>query len=232
MRGREHIYVRQCSSESFCCYAILIVVLLQSATPSSQQGSQSTRPMDAATISESDALVRDLTHRAQVDFQSSNYSAARSKLRKALDISPRDPALWNYLGLTDEQLGDLDSAITDFSRALSFMPGYAPAYFNLGRLYQRGKQIDRALAMYRQGLLSAPDDLTANQNYALLLMTVGHFRDAISPLRKLSILDKTDSSIRATLIECYLKAALPDEASKEIQNFLREPEASVEDKLN
>jgi tetratricopeptide (TPR) repeat protein len=177
-------------------------------------------------------LVRDLTHRAQVDFQSSNYSAARSKLRKALEISPRDPALWNYLGLTDEQLGDLDSAITDFSRALSLMPGYAPTYFNLGRLYQRGKQTDRALAMYRQGLLSTPDDVTANQNYALLLMTVGHFREAISPLRKLSILDKSDSSIRATLIECYLKAALPDEASKEIQNFLREPEASVEDKLN
>src|SRR5215467_7391883 len=169
MRSREHIYIRQFSSESFCSHAILLMMLVQPAAPSSQRGSQSTRPRDVATR-DSDALVRDLTHRAQVDFQSSKYAAARSKLRKALEISPRDPALWNYLGLTDEQLGDLDSAITDFSKALSIMPGYAPTYFNLGRLYQRREQIDQALAMYRQGLLSAPDDLTGNQNYALLLM--------------------------------------------------------------
>src|SRR5262249_11107498 len=138
----------------FCCHAILIMMLVPSAAPSSQRGSQSTRPTEAATIRDSDALVRDLTHQAQVDFQSSKYAAARSKLRKALAISPRDPALWNYLGLTDEQLGDLDSATTDFSKALSLMPGYAPTCFNLGRLYQRRGQTDRALAMYRQGLRS------------------------------------------------------------------------------
>ncbi len=49
-------------------------------------------------------------------------------------------------------------------------PRHAPAYFNLGLLYGFSDQPGKALEMYRRGLKIDPNDLSANQNYAFLLM--------------------------------------------------------------
>ncbi len=172
-----------------------------------------------------------LTHAAQADFQQGRFQEAREKLRQALHIAPRDPALWTYLGLTEEQLGNIEAAITDFHRALSVLPRDAQSYFNLGRLYRRKGDRENSLEMYREGLKLVPDDLPANQNYALLLMEAGKFREAIAPLRKMRSLNDSDLSTRAALVECYLKANMPDDGKRELQEFLAAPTASPEEKL-
>ena len=92
-----------------------------------------------------------LAREARDSFQAGNYAQARAKLRQALKISPRNPALWSYLGMTDAQLSDLDSAIADFRQTLVLAPDDAQSYFNLGLLYGRKDDAAKAAEAYRHG---------------------------------------------------------------------------------
>jgi tetratricopeptide (TPR) repeat protein len=208
--------------------ATVLFALLIPTMAASQAG---TPTENATTATPSRQALSDLTHRAQKDFQNGRYRDAREKLRHALNVAPHDPALWTYMGLTDEQLNDLDSAIEDFQKALSIRPRDAQSHFNLGRVYRNQGNSSRSLEMYKQGLLLAPNDVAANQNYALLLMEAGKFREAIVPLQRLRKANGYDLSARATLIECYLKAGMPDEGRRDIQEFLHSADVHAEDKL-
>jgi protein O-GlcNAc transferase len=175
--------------------------------------------------------VIELTHHAQEDFQSRRYLGAREKLRRALALSPHDPRLWTYLGLTEEQLNEVDAAIADFRKVLLLLPRDEEAFLNLGRLYLSKGDRSRAMEMYRQGLALTPEDLPANQNYALLLMDAGKFSEAIAPLQRLRKLNDSNPSTRATLIECYLKAGMREEGEQEMREFLTLSTTAAEDKL-
>ena len=168
---------------------------------------------------------------AQEAFQMGRYSQAREKLRQALERDPRSPTLWSYLGLTDAQLNDLDAAIADFQKALSFAPDNAQTHFDLGLLYRRTGKSQKALEMYQRGLRLSPDDPAANQNYALLLMETGKFREAIAPLQKLRGLGTPSLSVRVALIESYLKGGMSDDGEREIQSFLQVPKVTTDDQL-
>lgn len=167
-----------------------------------------------------DNILSNLTHEAQKNFQQGRFRAARENLEQALKLAPRDPDLWTYLGLTDEQLNNFDAAIGDFRKVLSILPGDKQARFSLGRLYGRKGGMVHALEMYEQGLKIDSGDLPANQNYALLLMQAGKNREAIVPLRRVLAQNNADLPTRAALIECYLRAGMQDEGKQEIQGFL------------
>jgi tetratricopeptide (TPR) repeat protein len=85
--------------------------------------------------------------------------------------------------------------------------------------------------MYRIGLGLKPEDATANQNYALLLMQAGHYDRALVPLRKLLSLEPNALSVRVSLIECSLKAGNREESQRELRAFLDLPQATVPDRI-
>jgi tetratricopeptide (TPR) repeat protein len=174
----------------------------------------------AVLLSQNAPSAEVLVHYAQQDFQSGNYSEAREKLRRALRTSPRDPALWNYLGLTEAHLNQTDSAIRDFEKVLSLSPANAQAYFNLGLLYAKKGLFEKASEMYRRGLALDADDPAGNQNYALLLMQAGKFRDAVGHLQKLRALQGDALSVRVALIESYMKSGMQSEGEREVREFL------------
>src|SRR5260370_38705297 len=124
----------------------------------------------ALLLSQNAPSAEVLARQAQQDFQSGNYSEARDKLRRALRTSPRDPALWNYLGLTEAQLNQTDSAIHDFEKVLSLSPSKAQVYFSLGLLYAKKGLFEKALEMYRRGFAPGSDDPGDHQNYPFPLM--------------------------------------------------------------
>jgi tetratricopeptide (TPR) repeat protein len=172
-----------------------------------------------------------LARGARDDFQAGRYAEAREKLRQALKIAPRNPALWSYLGMIDAQLNDLDSAVADFRKTLALAPDDAQSYFNLGLLYGRKGDPDKATDAYQHGLKLEPGNATANQNYALLLMSRMQFRQALEPLKLLRGKDAQNLPVRAALIECYLKCGMKDEAATEIQAYMELPKLPVTDQL-
>ncbi|MFN7996856.1 MAG: tetratricopeptide repeat protein [Bryobacteraceae bacterium] len=172
-----------------------------------------------------------LARGAHEDFQAGRFAQAREKLRNAVKASPRNPALWSLLGMTDAQLEDVDSAIADFQKTLSLAPDDAQSYFNLGLLYGKKRDIGKATEAYQKGLRREPENTAANQNYALLLIAQERFREALEPLRLLRGKDARNFPVRVTLIECYLKAHLVDEAAGEIQSYLEIPDVPVNEQL-
>ncbi|PYU98519.1 MAG: hypothetical protein DMG26_18485, partial [Acidobacteria bacterium] len=75
------------------------------------------------------------------------------------------------------------------------------------------------------------DDAAANQNYALMLMEAGKFREAIAPLERLRKLGNSELAVRVALIESYLKAGMKGEGEREIQAVLKAPGVTPEDQI-
>ncbi len=165
------------------------------------------------------------------DFEAGRYIEARSELRKILQVAPRDPALWAYLGLTEGKLNDTQNAIRDFEKARSLSPNDPEIVFNLAGLYARANNPSAAREMYRIGLGLKPDDATANQNYALLLMQAGEYDRALLPLRKLLSLQPNELSVRVSLIECSMKAGDAEGSQRELRAFLDLPQATLPNRI-
>ena len=207
------------------------VLILALASGFAFLASAQTAQQGSEDRSHSRQALADLTRQAHQDFDSGRYTQARERLRAALKMAPRNPALWTYLGLTEAQLNETASAIADFEKALSLAPGDARTLFNLGLLYRRKGDAVKATERYRQGLALEPDDAAANQNYALLLMEAGKFREAIGPLEKLRKLGHSELALRVALIESYLKAGMKGEGEREIQAVLKAPGVTPEDQI-
>src|SRR5262249_23273081 len=55
---------------------------------------------------------------------------------------------WNYLGYTRRKLGDYDSALTAYDRALALKPSFPEAIEYRGEAYLRMKRLDDAKKAY------------------------------------------------------------------------------------
>ena len=182
----------------------------------------------AQSVSPPGAVAR----QAQEDLKQGNYAAACQKLEKSILASPRNPSLWFLLGLGRTQLKELDPAIKAFRKVLEIDPRYAPAYFNLGLLYGYKGDSDQALGMFRRGLKIEPADLGGNHNYAYLLLRSQKYEEAVTPLRRLKAANKSDLSIRSSLVECLVKSGRNMEARNETLEFLAIPEAAENEKFD
>jgi tetratricopeptide (TPR) repeat protein len=157
---------------------------------------------------------------AEQEMTAGQYSRAESELLRQLKTDPRNGSLWFSLGVTRAQLKEIDPAIEAFDKALSFLPGKAPVYFDLGRLYIEKNNMAKAEEAYDRGLALDPSNIPANQNDAFLLMQRGAFHEALIPLERLKKTRPDDVSVRATLIEAYLKAGLKDKGENEIDALM------------
>ena len=72
---------------------------------------------------------------------------------KSLEVYDGDPVLWNNLGACYLMLGaNPDSAIYCFTRAISLMPAYPMAHFNMGRAYEFKKDTSKAIDYYLKAI--------------------------------------------------------------------------------
>ena len=175
-----------------------------------------------------DVLVR----QAQEDLKAGRNSQAEKELSRARAAEPANWHFWCDLGLARVQLGESGAAVEAFEKARKLAPQEAPPYFGLGLAYMKNGDVDRALEAYSGGLARDPNDLAANQNYAILLVQKGDFRDAIQPLKRLKSLGHDRVSTRATLIQAYLKAGMKNEGEDEIKQLLDAHLATMQEELS
>ena len=173
-----------------------------------------------------------LVRQAQDDLQAGRYSQAEEEISQALKAEPRNWNLWYYLGVTRAQLKESGPAMEAFEKARSLAPQEAPAYFGLGLLYMQNGDVEKALQAYRDGLVRDANDIAANQNYALLLMGKGEFREAVEPLVRLKGMNAGDVSTRATLIEAYLRGGMRSEGEAEIEQLLGAHLATLQEEVS
>ncbi len=166
---------------------------------------------------------------AKSAFEHRNFTEAKRLFAAAAQSNPGDPALWFYLGASCSELNQVDEAIGAFEKAQRLAPDKAEVDFNLGLLYWRTGQIAKAKQAYRGGFAREPNEPSALQNYALLLMKTGESEEAIAPLLVLKNVAALALPARVSLIECYLKSNKRDSAERELDDLLRSNLAGAEE---
>ena len=85
---------------------------------------------------------------------------AIAMLKRALDLAPRNGALWHNLATLEAASGRIDSACTAFGTALDINPSDTRAFFGLAQNRRAGhddRHLHDMLALYASGTLSRAD---------------------------------------------------------------------------
>jgi len=95
--------------------------------------------------------------------------------------------------------GELDEAITCYTKSLQLRPGYAPAHNNLGNaLYLKGR-FEQAFTHYTKAVRYDPNLIDAHCNLAVLLAEQNKTEQAIKEYRKVLEIDPNHTKARRAL---------------------------------
>jgi tetratricopeptide (TPR) repeat protein len=72
------------------------------------------------------------------------FSAALESYNKALELSPRNPSIYNYRGYANYKLGYFADAINDYNNAIDLDPNNAASYYNRGMAYFKSSEKSKA----------------------------------------------------------------------------------------
>lgn len=72
------------------------------------------------------------------------YDLALDNYKKALELSPRNPSIYNYRGYANYKLGYFADAINDFNNAIDLDPNNAASFYNRGMAYYKSSEKSKA----------------------------------------------------------------------------------------
>jgi VWFA-related protein len=112
-------------------------------------------------------------------LQMKEYDKAIRLLRTAAERWPRDPEVFNALGVVQTARGSLDDAVKSFGQAVAVAPDEAVGYFNLGKAmelrYYRSRHYVQQL---RSWVANENDRTAAIEHYEHYLTLGGPYEDA------------------------------------------------------
>ena len=94
-------------------------------------------------------------------------------LRSMLEQKPEDGFARYGLAMEFVRSGDLETAMDEFGKLLSYNPGYAAGYFHGGQTLEKLGRIEDARELYRKGIAvttASGDDHTRSELNAALEM--------------------------------------------------------------
>lgn len=89
------------------------------------------------------------TYRGQPGDEERAETAYRRAVQIAQEKTIRDPAVFNAYGTFLQEHGRFEEAEKFYQMALEVNPGYGPALFNIGSLYEATGKADKALEKYK-----------------------------------------------------------------------------------
>ena len=112
-------------------------------------------------------------------LQLKEYDKAIRVLRAAAERWPRDPDVFNALGVVQTARSSFDDAVKSFAQAIATAPGDAIGYFNLGKAMEmRYYRSRRYVQQLRSWVANEHDRAGAIENYERYLTFSGPYADA------------------------------------------------------
>lgn len=99
-------------------------------------------------------------------------------------------------GLTQVQLRSEGLAISSFLRALELKPDFAPAHYDLGKIFEKDGQTEKALERYMLATVHRADYIEALVAQARLLVNLGRREEAIAIIKKISKIQPHNEEIK------------------------------------
>lgn len=119
---------------------------------------------------------------ARTLYNQQNYTQAVEELTeyiyKAGNVKRREARAYRLLGMSYEQLGQLDKALETYLEALEFHPKNIALLTAAAGLYQRAGLTDKSQVLYQRALELNPDHLEALAGQAENYHTLGFFSQA------------------------------------------------------
>jgi len=125
-------------------------------------------------------------------------------LRKGAEFLPGDAQAHCNLGIVLLELGQSETAMVSFERALKIDPGYVDAHYNQGLIRQGLWQLDGAVASYRRALAIRPNFAEAYINLGAALRDLGRSGEAGDCFRR-ALAIKPDSSEALSNLGIFLE---------------------------
>jgi Flp pilus assembly protein TadD len=158
----------------------------RSAAPPASAAANTSRSSSetAPSVSMWSATSLDLKRNGRAGPFSGDLAGNRVRYEEALVKTPDDPETLNNLGLTLEQLGQIDNAIARFSRAAQIGTQNWAYHFNLAHALAQRRSWDRAVNEYRIAGGLFPRDAATQCNLAAALHQKGDDAAAIPVFEK------------------------------------------------
>jgi tetratricopeptide (TPR) repeat protein len=159
-----------------------------------------------------------LVHELTALLDAGDLTAVKVRVAEALARYPSDAVLHNIAGAVDAQQGTYRSAERHFQTAMRAEPRAAPAYLNLGRLYQEHAGEDpaalpNALAVYRELLRFDPANAEGLYQAAYVAACITEWKTSRAFLERLP--EQSRSRPQALALLAVALAALGDRARAE-----------------
>ncbi len=137
-----------------------------------------------------------LLQEARALYGAQRYADAASAAFVALKDSPRDPDVWNALGVFLRSDGKPEESIACYRRALAIAPAHAGAWTNLGNSLKDMKQVESAIACHRRALALQPENGSFHHNMGIALVAAGRFREALAAYHRGLLFRPNDPHLR------------------------------------
>jgi tetratricopeptide (TPR) repeat protein len=130
-------------------------------------------------------LVRSYCAQAEQLLAEDRLDEARTIVKNALRLAPRDPAAFNILGVVELVKGDLNAAVSAIGRAVALRPDAPEPRHFLGVAYEHLGRFNDAIDSYQAALALRPGVAMTMLQLVKLLKVVGRAGEAKSALANL-----------------------------------------------
>ena len=97
---------------------------------------------------------------------------------------PEEPLLYNISGVCYKAVGQLDTAVKSFEKAIALKPDYTEVNYNLGLTLQELGQLEDAVKCYEKAIATKPDYAEAHNNLGATLKDLGQPDTAVKSYKK------------------------------------------------
>ncbi len=108
--------------------------------------------VDISGIKNNDDLFVARNLRGEFFLNLELFNEARYEFMKSLEIRENNAVTYNNFGITLHRLGDIDSALLAFLKAITLQGDFAQAHFNLANIYSKKEQWPEASKEYERAL--------------------------------------------------------------------------------
>jgi len=117
-------------------------------------------------------------------YSNGEFQYALNELTELIKDFPKDSILQNINGACHQALGDLDSAVISYKKAIEINSDYSKAHYNLaGTLYELGK-FNESIKSYELSLSIDPDYAEAHNNLGNVFKDIGWLDESIISYKK------------------------------------------------
>jgi tetratricopeptide (TPR) repeat protein len=152
-----------------------------------------------------------------VEKADGNLREAMQFLRRAAALDARDPEIANNLARTAQDNGDLDTAESEFRRALKIQPDLRPAMVGLSHLLVKLERWPEAHELFVQLLPASPNDPALRHAFAMTFLGMGQPENAEPMFTALIEEGNTAPQIRYMRARARLELGVVDPAIDDLR---------------